>query len=65
MGGKFYKKIDDEWFSVSIVTNINYHLCEDNKDDFEYPLDGWEWFDEPPVEYLEWIDFINIDIDIE
>lgn len=42
----FYK--NDEGFVLhghDIVCNSNYILNRDLKDDYNYPIDGWYWFD--------------------
>lgn len=51
----FYKKIEDKWFEANKVSNANYTLDENNKQS----IDGWEWHDEPPQEYLDWLDEQN------
>jgi hypothetical protein len=49
----FYKKISDTewWFAPNFVYHKNYSL---EKDGDRKSIDGWNWFDEPPKEYLEW-----------
>jgi hypothetical protein len=50
----FYKKISDNewWFAPNFVYSKNYTLERDGNRD---SIDGWEWHDEPPVEYLTWL----------
>ena len=48
----FYKKIGEDWFESSKVSNANYTLDENNKQE----IDGWQWHDEPPQEYLDWLE---------
>lgn len=47
----FYKQIGEKWFEASKVSNANYTLDENNKQE----VDGWEWHDNPPQEYLDWL----------
>lgn len=46
----FYKKIGEDWFEASKVSNANYTLDENNKQE----VDGWQWHTDPPQEYLDW-----------
>lgn len=48
----FYKKIGEDWFEANIVSNANYTLDINNKQE----IDGWEWHDEPPLEYTDWLE---------
>lgn len=50
----FYKKEENNWFvgiEITLPTNPFTILTESNRIN-EY---GWIWFDEPPIEYLEYI----------
>lgn len=51
----FTKKENDNWFmgtEVTLPTDPVNILTESNiVNDY-----GWEWFDEPPQEYLDWLD---------
>ena len=52
----FYKQdpITNEWFfGPNKVINLNYILEREFKDTYNYPVDGWNWYDEAPLEYLE------------
>lgn len=51
----FYKKdIDGVWyFAPNFVYNKDYEL---EKDGNREAVDGWEWYDIAPTEYLQWID---------
>jgi hypothetical protein len=31
------------------VYGPNLELIRENKDDYTYPVDGWEWFDKSPI----------------
>lgn len=45
----FYKLIDGEWwYAPNAVYGPNFTLLKENKDDYNYPVDGWVWFDEQP-----------------
>jgi hypothetical protein len=42
----FYKIIDEKlWCAPNAVYAPNYTLKKEEKDNFEYPVDGWHWFD--------------------
>lgn len=41
----FYKVIDGEFIGTPYVLGTNLILVQDNKDQFEYPVEGWYWFD--------------------
>jgi len=53
----FYKRNNNsEWYIGEIVNLPNGEkLTKDNKQS----LNGWEWHDTPPQEYLEWIELNN------
>ena len=49
----FYKKVSDSewWFAPNFVYHKDYTLeREGNRE----PIDGWEWHDKAPIEYIEW-----------
>lgn len=50
----FYKKISENewWFAPNFVYSANYELHRDRNRD---TIDGWEWKDESPKEYLEFL----------
>ena len=51
----FYKKISDAewWFAPNSVNNKDYKLDRNgNREN----IDGWEWHDVAPQEYLEWLE---------
>lgn len=43
----FYKKTEDNNIidAPNAVYNSNYTLLKENSTDYEYPVDGWYWFD--------------------
>lgn len=41
----FYKMIDNTMFSGISVSTVGLELVEIDKDQHEYPVDGWYWFD--------------------
>lgn len=48
----FYKKIDDTWFfAPHIVEAPSYILLAQDKNQYNLPIDGWDWYDEEPIEY--------------
>jgi hypothetical protein len=47
----FYKLEDDNWqYAPNFVYAPTYELIKENKDSYEYPVDGWTWYDESPIE---------------
>lgn len=41
----FYKFIDDELlYGANFVSNANYELIAENREQYSYPIDGWSWF---------------------
>lgn len=45
----FYKWINGEWyFGPNKVVNPEYTLLRELKDTYEYPVEGWTWYDERP-----------------
>jgi hypothetical protein len=47
----FYKLEDGNWqYAPNFVDAPNYQLLKENKDSYIYPVDGWEWYDESPIE---------------
>lgn len=50
----FYKKVSDSewWFAPNFVYHKDYTLQRDGNRE---SIDGWEWFDEAPQEYLLWV----------
>ena len=58
----FYKKIDESWFyAPRIVEAPNYILIVEHKDEYEYPVDGWNWYSEEPIEFSQWKKFNTFD----
>jgi hypothetical protein len=46
----FYKLEDGNWlYAPNFVYGPNLELIRENKDDYTYPVDGWEWFDKSPI----------------
>lgn len=42
----FYKDHDGKLlFAPNFVYNKNYELLRENKDGYDYPVDGWHWFE--------------------
>jgi len=43
----FYKKSEEETLleGPNKVLNKNFELYKEEKDNYEYPVDGWYWFD--------------------
>lgn len=46
----FYKLEDDNWlFAPNFVYGPTYTLLREEKDTYDYPVDGWSWYDESPI----------------
>ena len=49
----FYKKYEEEWlFAPNFVYAKDYTLERNGNRE---SVDGWEWYDEAPQEYLIWL----------
>jgi hypothetical protein len=50
----FYKKTEEGewWFAPNFVYHKDYTLERDGNRE---SIDGWEWHDTPPQEYVEWL----------
>jgi hypothetical protein len=47
----FYKKYGKQWWSAQVIALPSGEIISpENKKN----IDGWEWHDEPPKEYVEW-----------
>lgn len=46
----FYKQAENgEWlYACNIVEAPNYTITKELKDTYNYPIDGWRWYDEQP-----------------
>ena len=46
MTAGFYKKENDQlYYAPNIIEGDGYVLVAQDKDQYEYPIDGWTWFD--------------------
>ena len=41
----FFKKDGEDFLEAESLLNINYELRQEFKDKYQYPVDGWVWFD--------------------
>lgn len=58
----FYKKENDNLiYSQNLVLNSEYQLFKELKDEYNYPIDGWYWFDSEDDAYV----FFNIEKPLE
>lgn len=49
----FYKYDEEQWFyAPNAVYAPTYTLLKELKDTYKYPIDGWNWYDEQPLEYI-------------
>ncbi len=51
----FYKQNEiGNWeYAPNFVYGPGYELLRENKDTYQYPVEGWYWFESSPVEVLE------------
>lgn len=50
----FYKFEDDNWqYAPNFVYGPGYELLRENKDTYQYPVEGWSWYNESPLGYTE------------
>jgi hypothetical protein len=50
----FYKQEDDQWlYAPNFVYGPGYTLLKEQKDTYEYPIEGWTWYDEQPYQEEE------------
>lgn len=55
----FYKKSGENWLNgIKIALPSGVEITEENKDEHQNVLSeyGWEWHDNPPHEYLDWVE---------
>lgn len=55
----FYKQINGEWFHAKYeVIAPNYTLSRKRYEEIgeKENKEGWIWYDEAPLEYLEWLE---------
>jgi hypothetical protein len=46
----FYKLEDGNWlYAPNFVYGLNYELLRENKDQYQYPVEGWSWYDNSPI----------------
>ena len=46
----FYKFEDGNWqYAPNFVYGPNYELLRENKDQYQYPVEGWSWYDNSPI----------------
>lgn len=50
--GGFYKRNDaDLLFGPNFVSHPEFELLRELKDEYDYPVDGWYWFDDEDAAY--------------
>ena len=46
----FYKFEDDNWqYAPNFVYGPGYELLRENKDTYSYPVEGWSWYNNSPI----------------
>jgi hypothetical protein len=49
----FYKFEDDSWqYAPNFISAPDYTLEKELKYTYTYPIDGWNWYDEQPENFL-------------
>jgi hypothetical protein len=47
----FYKFEDGNWqYAPNFVYGPGYELTREKKDEYSYPVEGWSWYNESPIE---------------
>lgn len=63
MSQGFYKQNDEnnyEWlYAPNKIYGPGYILCCSEKEEYEYPIDGWSWYEESPEGYLKFKEWSN------
>lgn len=58
--GKFYKKENDNWFEASkIIFPTGEVLNAENEEDKTNSLYGWNYFENPPQEFIDFMNELN------
>jgi hypothetical protein len=59
----FYKQFEDgSWvFAPNFVYGPDFELLRENKDNYNYPVDGWHWYNKSPIKENENNDYNNFD----
>jgi len=62
----FYKQTmkPEEYWAVGLhkVINSKYELLIEDHAEYDYPVDGWNYYATPPQGYLDWVER-NIPVD--
>lgn len=46
----FYKFEDGNWqYAPNFVYGPGYELTREKKDEYNYPVEGWNWYDNSPI----------------
>ena len=52
---KHYTTPSEYWaVGVNAVHNKDYHLYIDDHEEYDYPIDGWNYYENPPQAYIDW-----------
>ena len=50
----FYKETEEGWYyAPNAVYNGDYSLLKEQKDTYNYPVDGWKWYDDEPDGFID------------
>jgi len=64
----FYKEFEDGswiWGPNSVQgPHGSWELTRENHADFEYPYEGWTWYDTAPQAYIDWWMSMNPDEEV-
>lgn len=62
MENGFYKVTNGQWlYAPNRVKGSNYELDINKFEDYTYPIDGWVYFPTAPMEYLDYLDSLQVD----
>lgn len=62
MNSGFYKNDNGQLlYGPNFVLNKDYELRRENKDNYNYPIDGWVWFEDKDEAYV----YFNIEKPLE
>lgn len=58
----FYKLNEvGEWeYAPNFVYAPTYTLLREDKDTYDYPVDGWYWYDVAPEAYVTWAKSLTV-----
>jgi len=60
----FYKNENGDWIyaSTKVIFPDTSEILVENYQDYEYPINGWEYYEYPPQEYIDYINKLNLEL---